>query len=387
MKLSSVASGLEVSLTRQLFNKAKAFSDVIDLTLGDPDLVPSIKIRDAACAAIQQGKTRYSVNAGLLEARLAIGKCIENEYKIKIDCSSEIMLTIGGMGALYISLMALVDAGDEVLVIAPYYVNYVQMVRMCGGVPVIINTDPENNFAIDIDALEKKVSGKTVAIIINSPCNPSGTVIDGKTLDKLAEFVRLHNIAVISDEVYRTLIYDNKHHESIFTRPDMKGRTIMIDSMSKRFAMTGYRCGFAVGPENVISAMTKMQENIASCTPLPSQYAAIKAYDECCHDNWIKDEFEKRRDYIWNAINGIPLLSCNKPDATFYLFVNIKETGMDSVAFAHSLLEAQHVAVVPGVTYGDAYNHYIRIAYTMDIEILKQAVTRIAKFISIIKEN
>lgn len=387
MKLSSVASGLEASLTRQLFNKAKAFSDVIDLTLGDPDLVPSIKIRDAACAAIQQGKTRYSVNAGLLEARLAIGKCIENEYKIKIDCSSEIMLTIGGMGALYISLMALVDAGDEVLVIAPYYVNYVQMVRMCGGVPVIINTDPENNFAIDIDALEKKVSGKTVAIIINSPCNPSGTVIDGKTLDKLAEFVKLHNIAVISDEVYRTLIYDNKHHESIFTRPDMKGRTIMIDSMSKRFAMTGYRCGFAVGPENVISAMTKMQENIASCTPLPSQYAAIKAYDECCHDNWIKDEFEKRRDYIWNAINEIPLLSCNKPDATFYLFVNIKETGMDSVAFAHSLLEAQHVAVVPGVTYGDAYNHYIRIAYTMDIEILKQAVTRIAKFISIIKEN
>lgn len=387
MKLSSVASGLEVSLTRQLFNKAKAFSDVIDLTLGDPDLVPSIKIRDAACAAIQQGKTRYSVNAGLLEARLAIGKCIENEYKIKIDCSSEIMLTIGGMGALYISLMALVDAGDEVLVIAPYYVNYVQMVRMCGGVPVIINTDPENNFAIDIDALEKKVSGKTVAIIINSPCNPSGTVIDGKTLDKLAEFVKLHNIAVISDEVYRTLIYDNKHHESIFTRPDMKGHTIMIDSMSKRFAMTGYRCGFAVGPENVISAMTKMQENIASCTPLPSQYAAIKAYDECCHDNWIKDEFEKRRDYIWNAINEIPLLSCNKPDATFYLFVNIKETGMDSVAFAHSLLEAQHVAVVPGVTYGDAYNHYIRIAYTMDIEILKQAVARIAKFISIIKEN
>lgn len=387
MKLSSVASGLEVSLTRQLFNKAKAFSDVIDLTLGDPDLVPSIKIRDAACAAIQQGKTRYSVNAGLLEARLAIGKCIENEYKIKIDCSSEIMLTIGGMGALYISLMALVDAGDEVLVIAPYYVNYVQMVRMCGGVPVIINTDPENNFAIDIDALEKKVSGKTVAIIINSPCNPSGTVIDGKTLDKLAEFVKLHNIAVISDEVYRTLIYDNKHHESIFTRPDMKGRTIMIDSMSKRFAMTGYRCGFAVGPENVISAMTKMQENIASCTPLPSQYAAIKAYDECCHDNWIKDEFEKRRDYIWNAINEIPLLSCNKPDATFYLFVNIKETGMDSVVFAHSLLETQHVAVVPGVTYGDAYNHYIRIAYTMDIEILKQAVARIAKFISIIKEN
>lgn len=387
MKLSSVASGLEVSLTRQLFNKAKAFSDVIDLTLGDPDLVPSIKIRDAACAAIQQGKTRYSVNAGLLEARLAIGKCIENEYKIKIDCSSEIMLTIGGMGALYISLMALVDAGDEVLVIAPYYVNYVQMVRMCGGVPVIINTDSENNFAIDIDALEKKVSGRTVAIIINSPCNPSGTVIDGKTLDKLAEFVKLHNIAVISDEVYRTLIYDNKHHESIFTRPDMKGRTIMIDSMSKRFAMTGYRCGFAVGPENVISAMTKMQENIASCTPLPSQYAAIKAYDECCHDNWIKDEFEKRRDYIWNAINEIPLLSCNKPDATFYLFVNIKETGMDSVVFAHSLLETQHVAVVPGVTYGDAYNHYIRIAYTMDIEILKQAVARIAKFISIIKEN
>ena len=380
MRLSDIASGLETSLTRQLFNKAKGFTDVIDLTLGDPDLAPYQEIRDAACAAIQAGKTRYSVNAGLIQAREAIAACFKAEYGVDVDAQSEIMLTIGGMGALYLSLAALVNPGDEVLIIAPYYVNYVQMVRMCGAIPVILYTNASNGFKVDVAELEKKVTEKTRVLMINSPCNPTGTVLDSQTLDQLAAFAIEHDIAVISDEVYKTLLYDGAEYDSIVKREHMKERTIVIDSMSKRFAMTGYRCGYAVGPAEVIAAMTKMQENTASCTPLPSQYAAIEAYTNCVQTHSIRDEFEKRRNYIWNAINDIPGLCCSKPAATFYLFVDISETKMDSITFAYKLLESQHVAVVPGVTYGEPYSDHIRIAYTLQIEKLQEAVDRISRF-------
>lgn len=387
MKLSIVASNMETSLTRQLFNKAKNYKDVIDLTLGDPDLAPSQQIRDAACDAIQMGKTRYSANAGLKEARDTIATCFEREYGVSVDSDKEIMLTIGGMGALYLAFSAMIDPGDEVIIIGPYYVNYKQMIRMCGGIPIIVNTKPENDFQVKIEDLESVVTNKTIGIVLNSPCNPSGEVISGETLDELAEFAKLHNLNVISDEVYKTLVFDNKKYESIITRRNMKERTVVIDSMSKRFSMTGYRCGYAVGPESIISAMTKMMENVASCAPLPSQYAAIKAYSDCNDDHWIKDEFEKRRNYIWKAVNDIEGLYCRKPAATFYLFVNISKTGMNSMAFANTLLEEQHVAVVPGITYGEYYDNYIRIAYTMDIEILKKAVERIAIFVNSISKE
>ena len=380
MKLSTVAASMETSLTRQLFNKAKQFGDVIDLTLGDPDLTPSQSIRDAAKKAIQEGQTHYSVNAGLVQAREAIAACVAAESGIKTDPASELMLTIGGMGALYLSLKALVNPGDEVLVIGPYYVNYIQMIRMCGGTPVIIYTDPKKSFRIDADELEDSVTDQTKALIINSPCNPSGAVIDGNTLDQLAGFAARHDLYVISDEVYKTLLYDNATYESIITRPGMKERTVLIDSMSKRFSMTGYRCGFAIGPADVIGAMTKMQENTASCTPLPSQYAAIEGYTNCREEHWIRDEFEKRRDFIWKAINDIPGFSCTKPAATFYLFVNIEAFGLDSVSFAYKLLEDQHIAVVPGITYGEPYDGYIRIAFTKKIGVLEEAADRLRKF-------
>ena len=380
MKISTIAAGMETSLTRQLFNKAKEFDDVIDLTLGDPDLTPSQSIRDAAKKAIQDGKTHYSVNAGLAQARTAVAACVEKEVGLQADPVTEVMLTIGGMGALYLALKAVVNPGDEVLVIGPYYVNYIQMITMCGGKPVIVYSMPEKNFVVDTESIEKAITAKTVALIVNSPCNPTGAVIDGKTLDGIAEIAVKHDLFVISDEVYKTLLYDNAKYESIITRQGMKERTVLIDSMSKRFSMTGYRCGFAIGPSDVIGAMTKMQENTASCTPLPSQYAAIEGYTNCREEHWIKDEFEKRRDFIWNAINDISVFSCKKPAATFYLFVNIEKTGLDSVSFAYRLLEDQHIAVVPGVTYGEPYNGFIRIAFTKKTEVLQEAVDRFRKF-------
>jgi aminotransferase len=185
---------------------------------------------------------------------------------------------------------------------------------------------------------------------------------------------------VISDEVYKTLLYDGARYESIITREGMRERTVLIDSMSKRFSMTGYRCGFAIGPAEIIRGMTNMQENTASCTPLPSQYAAMEAYTACREEHWIQDEFERRRNLMWPAVNGIPGLSCLKPAGTFYLFVNIEKTGMDSLAFATALLEEARVAVVPGITYGEPYDGYVRIAFTRETEALLEAAERIRKF-------
>ena len=380
MRLSAAAAGLETSLTRQLFNRAKELDDVIDLTLGDPDLTPVQAIRDAAKKAIQEGKTHYSVNAGLARAREVIAESLEKEMGLSVDPASELMLTVGGMGALYLSLSALVNPGDEVLLVGPYYVNYAQMVHMRGGTPVIVYTDPKENFRIHPEKLEEAISEKTVALLLNSPCNPTGGVIDGETLDALAELAKRRHLTVISDEVYKTLLFDGAVYESIITRPGMRERTILIDSMSKRFSMTGYRCGFALGPAEVISAMTKMQENTASCTPLPSQYAAIEAYANHLEDHWIRDEFEQRRDYLAQALNEIPGLSCVKPQATFYLFVNIEGTEMDSIRFANRLLEDQHVAVVPGVTYGEPYSGYVRIAFTRELAVLQEAAERLERF-------
>ncbi|MBE5948038.1 MAG: pyridoxal phosphate-dependent aminotransferase [Lachnospiraceae bacterium] len=382
MKISKRAQIIETSLSRQLYNMAKTYNDVIDLTLGDPDIMPAEVIRNAACKAVKEGKTRYSANAGLFDLRKAIAKCVSQEYNMEINPDTELIVTVGGMEALYLSLACLIDEGDEVIIPAPYYVNYVQMVRMCGGVPVIVYTDEESGFCVTREQLENAITPKTVAVIINSPCNPTGVVLGGELLNEIAEIAIKENLVVISDEVYRTLIFDGKKHESIITRPGMKARTVVIDSTSKRFAMTGYRVGYAIASPELIENMTKMQENVAACAPLPSQYAGIAAYDFCSHDTRIFEKFKQRREYIVNAIKGIKGMHFEAPEGTFYLFVNISLTGMDCLSFAQKLLEEEHVAVVPGRTYGEAYDGYIRIAYTVEINRLKLAVERISRFMN-----
>ncbi len=380
MKISKAANSIEPSLSRHLFNLARSYEDVIDLTLGDPDIVPSQKIRDAACEAIQAGRTRYSANAGLQPLRDEIAENFAKEYGICVDSAKQVAVTVGGMEALFLSIACLVDQGDEVIIPAPYYVNYKQMVSMCGGVPVVVNTTEQNAFSISAQQLEDAVTARTVAIIVNTPCNPTGTVLSHEVLQGIAQIAQKHNLSVISDEVYRTLVYDGYKHESIVNLPGMRERTVVIDSLSKRFAMTGYRLGYAIAPEDLISNMVKMQENVAACAPLPAQYAGITAFQECAEDTSINAEFRRRRDYLYEAICSIDGLSCLKPAATFYLFVNIEKSGLDCLDFAYRLLEAEHVAVVPGVTYGKAYTHYIRIAYTMEMESLKAAVARIRRF-------
>lgn len=381
MKISQKANVIEPSLTRDLFNRALKLGDVINLTLGDPDLPPPKNVRDAACDAIQKGRTRYSANAGLLELRQAIAESFTKEYGLPCSPAEEVVTTVGGMEALYLALSSAIDPGDEVIIFAPYYVNYVQMVRMNGGVPVIIETNESDGFAVDPAALESRLSDKTVAIIVNTPCNPTGAMLPRPVLGEIARVAKERNLLVISDEVYKSLVYDGGEHCSVLEFPGMRERTILVDSLSKKFAMTGWRLGWAIGPKELVAAMTKMQENVAACAPLPSQYAAIEALRGGTDIAYIRETFAKRRDLIFQKINECPLLSALKPSATFYIFVNIRETGLKSLDFALKLLESLHVAVVPGVTYGKAYDDYVRIAFTHDVGVLSKACERIRHFV------
>lgn len=380
MKISKRAVVIEPSLTRKLFNMAAGLNHVIDLTLGDPDLLPPENVRSAACQAIMQGKTRYSANAGLIALRKQYAAFASHEFNINIDPIEQVIVTVGGMEGLFLTLSTLIDEGDEVIVLGPYYVNYVQMIRMCNGNVLVADVYGMNDEE-KLNAIIRVITDKTKGIIINNPCNPSGEVLSAKFLKHMAQIAVEHNLFVVSDEVYSSLIFDEKQHTSLLCFPGMAERAVLIDSCSKRFSMTGWRVGFAIGPKEVIANMTKMQENVAACAPLPSQYAALEAYSERTNRNYILETFQRRRDILFLGLSGCPNISCGKPEATFYAFVDISRTGFTSEEFAYALLQEEHVAVVPGKAYGSKYDGFIRLAFTVDEAVLKEAVIRIKRFL------
>lgn len=383
IKTSIVADSVQLSLVRSLFNEAKKYNDVIDFTLGDPDVQTHQAIKDAACAAIQQGKTRYSQNAGLIDLRKTISTYYERKEGFKFNPETEVMVTVGAMEGLYLALISMLNPGDEVIIPAPYYVNYTQMVRMCHAVPVIIDNPERNDLSFDVADIEKAITQKTRAIMINTPSNPSGRIIPQDTIAGIAELAKKYDLVVISDEVYKCLIYDNVPFRSIAAIEGMRERTILINSLSKEFCMTGYRIGYVLAPEEIIAAMTKLQENVCACAPLPSQYAAIKALggEEDYSKNMV-DIFTERRNVLYEGLSKIENFNVKAPEATFYMMVDISKTGMDSIDFCYAMLRAVHVAAVPGVTYGQCCNHYVRIAFTLDIEKIKEGVKRITEFVN-----
>ena len=381
--LSTMAEGIKPSLTRTLFNMAKAYDDVIDFTLGDPDVPTHQKIKDAGCKAIQDSKTRYSQNAGLLQLREVISDYYLRKEGYEYNPVSEIMVTVGAMEGLYLAILSITNPGDEYIIPAPYYVNYGQMVHMCGGVPVIVDKPAEEPLTFRIEDIESAITPKTKAIIINTPSNPSGKIIPWNKIEKLAELAKKHDLYVISDEVYKCLIYGENKFKSIVSIEGMRERTILTNSLSKEFCMTGWRIGYVLTNKEIVANMTKLQENVCACAPLPSQYAAIEALSskEDYSAN-MKSIFSERRDALVSGINSIKGLSCTPPDATFYLMVDISKTGLKSFDFACKLLESVHVAVVPGVTYGQSCDNYVRIAFTKNVDVIKQGVERIATFMS-----
>ena len=378
---SNIANGIQTSFTRQLFNMAKQYDDVIDFTLGDPDVQPHQFIKDAACVAIQQGKTRYSQNAGLLELRQTIHDYYLRKEGLSYNPENEIQVSVGAMEGLYLALLALLNPDDEVIIPAPYYVNYIQMVAMCHAKPVIVDNPEVTDLTYRLEDIERAITPRTRTIMINTPSNPTGRVLSQEMLAGIAEIAKKHDLVVIADEVYKCLIYDKQPWRSIAHIEGMRERTILVNSLSKEFCMTGYRIGYVLGPSEIITAMTKLQENVAACAPLPSQYAAIEALGS--KEDYSKDMvaiFTERKNCIVEGIQSIAGLSCLPPDATFYLMVDISKTGMTSVDFAMELLKAVHVAVVPGITYGKCCDSYIRIAFTRELDYIREGVRRISEF-------
>lgn len=384
IRLSNIVSEIKPSLTRKLFNMAKEYDNVIDFTLGDPDVPTAIGIKEAGCSAIMQDKTRYSQNAGLLELRHAIAAYNLKKEGLVYDASSEILVSVGAMEGLYLALLALLNPGDEVIIPAPYYVNYKQMVQLCHGVPVIVEDESgKDSLTCSISAIKNAISTRTKAIILNTPCNPSGKVLAADYINSIAEIAIHNDLIVVTDEVYKCLIYDNLFRPiSIASLPQMKERTIFVNSLSKEFCMTGWRIGYVMSTTEIISAMTKLQENVAACAPLPSQYAAIEALrTDKDYSSEMVTIFTKRRNVLIEELSKIAKIKCINPEATFYAMVNIKGTGMKSEEFAYELLRKAKVAVVPGITYGDMCDDYIRIAFTLDEDKIREGIARIKSFV------
>ena len=382
-QLSQTANCIEPSLTRKLFNLAKEYDNVIDFTLGDPDIPTPLGIKLAGCKAIMDSKTRYSQNAGLLELRKMISAYNEVKEGVKYLPESEILVSVGAMEGLYLALLAIIDKGDEVVIPAPYYVNYKQMVMMCGGIPVIVE-DECQKLSCSIETINAAITPKTKAIILNTPSNPTGRVLTDEYISRIADIAKANDLYVITDEVYKCLIYDSSERpHSIAVIDGMKERTIFINSLSKEFCMTGWRLGYVCANIEIISAMTKLQENVAACAPLPSQYAAIEAlrldYDYSLD---MAGVFKKRRDVLVQEFLKTNKVKCISPMATFYAMVDISQTGMKSEEFAYALLKSEHVAIVPGIAYGKMCDDYIRIAFTLNEEKIREGVQRICRFVN-----
>ena len=379
MELSNLSRVIAPTLSRQLFMMAKQYDDVIDFTLGDPDVPTPKAICDAAYNAAINGKTHYAPNAGLPALREAIAKQVSKESGIEYNANN-VAVTIGATEAVYLSFMACINPGDEVIILAPYWVQYENIVKLLGGRPVIIDKFKED-FEPDLDVIFKAINKKTKAIVVNSPNNPTGYIYKDVFLKMLAEMASANNILIFDDEAYSSLVYDEEYPS--IAQYCRKEDIVIINSFSKEFAMTGWRVGYVVAEEDFINTVVKFQQNIAVCVSTPNQYAAIEAItNKDKYAGGIKDVFHKRRDVLTRELSNIDKLKFKAPAGTFYAFIDISSTGMDSKSFCFSLLEKQHVAVIPGIAFGDTFDNYIRLAFTLNEDKLIEGIERINSFIN-----
>jgi len=365
---------------RAMFDKAKNFPGSINLGIGEPDLNTPIEIIEEGCKALHSGKTHYTANAGIIELRIEIAKHL-NRYDLSVNHESEIIVTVGGMGALALCLLVTITPGDEVLLQDPQWLNYFSQIKFCGGKPILVPVYEENEFRISWESIKKRITNRTKILMLNSPNNPTGAVLNYNDLKDIAKLAKEYNLLVISDEVYSTFVYDEVKHFSIASIDGMQERTIIINSFSKSFAMTGWRIGFAAGNKKIIEKMTRLQENLVACANSSSQYAAIKALDIFNKTDKIIEVYRKRRNIIVDGLNSIKGISCCKPKGSFYIFPNIKKLGKNSETVANEFLEKAKVITIPGSAFGPHGEGYLRISYANSEENLIEAVKRIKKYV------
>ena len=366
---------------RRLFNKAAGLTDVIAFTVGEPDFDTPRYIVDAAIDALNNGAHHYPPNAGITELREAVTRATVKTHGLKLHPYLNAMITCGGMEALSLAMNVIVDPGDEVILGDPSYCNYSRMVYIRNATPVFVPCYAKDHFAFDIPSLEKAITPKTKCIVINSPMNPTGGVAGLESLKKIAEICIKHDLYVLSDEVYESIVYGDTKPVSIATLPGMQDRTVIINSFSKKYAMCGWRVGYAIANEKIIDGMSRMQENVASGVNAASQYAAIAALEGPQDDfEEMLRQYKSRRELVVNEFNSIPGLKCYAPEGTFYAFIDVSETGMDGNEFALDLIEKAQVILVPGDTFGQEGKKYVRLVFAASEEKLKKGIGRIRDY-------
>lgn len=371
---------------RKFFDIVSEMKDAISLGVGEPDFETPWHIRDEGIFALEKGKTFYTSNAGLKDLRKEITNYISRTQKINYDPMKEVIVTVGGSEAIDIGLRAMINTGDEVIIPQPSYVSYEPCAILAGAKPVIINLKAENDFRLTAEELEQAITDKTKVLILPYPNNPTGAIMEKSDLEKIAKVIIEKNIFVMSDEIYSELTY-NGEHVSIASIDGMQERTLLINGFSKAYAMTGWRLGYACGPEPIIKQMTKIHQFAIMCAPTTSQYAAIEALKN--GDNDVKEmrqAYNQRRRYLMKRFKDIGL-ECFEPYGAFYVFPCIKEFGMTSEEFATRFLREEKVAAVPGTAFGQSGEGFLRISYAYSMENLKEAINRLENFVKKLRKQ
>ncbi len=364
---------------RRFFDIAATMDDVISLGIGEPDFVTPQPILEAGIRSLQNGKTHYTSNSGILELRQALSAHLDSRYGVRFDPENELLITIGVSEALYLAMSAVVDPGDEVIIPTPCFVSYQPEVIFAGGTPVLLKTRVEDDFQVLAEDVEALITPKTKVILTGYPNNPTGAVMSREKLQELAEVARKHDLLVISDEIYDRLVYDDHKHVCFASLPGMRQRTITLGGFSKAYAMTGWRIGYAAAPAEILSAMHKVHQYTIMCSPITSQLAALEAL---LHgEEFVQamvTEYDRRRRLIVSGLNelGLPTF---EPRGAFYAFPRIDATGMDDETFAEQLLQEERVAVIPGNAFS-ADSNYVRCSYATSYEKIEEALERIQRF-------
>lgn len=379
-KFAADVKSVSFSGIRKFFDLASTMKDVVSLGVGEPDYAAPDKVIDACIASLKRKETSYTSNWGILELRQEIAKLFKKRYDLDYDPTDEVLVTVGVSEAIGIIMTTFLNPGDEVLIPDPAYLAYPACVSIAHGKPVLVPTYPENEFKLTVEELEKKVTPKTKALLIGYPNNPTGTVMDKKSLEDIAAFAKKHDLIVISDEIYCDLTYEGQH-TCFASLPGMRERTLVMNGFSKSYAMTGMRIGYICAPREALEEIYKVHQYEILCASTTSQYGALEALRSCDDDvKAMYDEYAARRGMIYQGLidMGLPVF---KPKGAFYIFPDISCTGMDDETFCDRLLKEERVGVVPGTCFGPQGKNHIRISYAASRENIAEALKRMGRFV------
>jgi len=379
-------AGIKPSGIRRVFVSARGVQGVISLGVGEPDFSPPPHVLEAVKCSLDEGKTHYAPSGGIPELREALARKAMLDYGLSYDPESEILITVGGIEAVFLALMSFVNPGDEVLVPDPSFVCYTPGVLMTGGVNVPAPLREENGFKLTSDVVMSHITDRSRMIIINSPNNPTGSVLSYNDIAEIAKVAVERDLIVISDEVYEKITYDDAKHYCLATFPGMRERTLVVNSFSKTYAMTGFRVGYVLGPKELISSMMLIHQYSVACVNGPSQYGALEALKG--PQNFVKDmvrEFDRRRRFVYARLSEMENVSCSFPKGAFYVFPNIKGLGVSSERFVDYVYEKAKVVTVPGTAFGKYGEGYVRVSYATAYDQLVEAMNRIERVLKELK--